>query len=140
MHIQDHAAVYELHGRHAVCEDRHGATSLVTLQCLRNLAQGYCMVGDLCKAEEQLKKAQQLVDGKLLHSASTHAGDFDVIKVGIMLDWPKSWLSLTGEASSVNIQQCTVANLEMYVHNTCKPEPWQRFFQQDDQLVMHQQT
>ena len=86
VHIQEHAAVDGLHRRHAVCEHQYGATSLVALQCLRNLAQGSCLLGDLHKAEEQLKRALKLLDSKLSQSANTHAAGFDVIKVGTMLE------------------------------------------------------
>lgn len=81
--IQQHAAIYELYGQHVACRDRHGAASLSTLHCLRNLAQGYCVQGNLSKAEEQLQKALKLLEDGLLQSSD--AGS-DVIRVGLMLE------------------------------------------------------
>ena len=89
--IQHHAVIGELHEQYAVCKDHHGAASHAALQCLRNLAQGYCLQRRFCEAEGQLRKALRLLDEGLLQDRPV---DLDVMRVGIMLEMADVTLQL----------------------------------------------
>ena len=84
--IQHHVVIGKLHEQYAACTHHHGAASHVALQCLRNLAQGYCLQGNLCEAERQLRKALRLRDEALLQSKHSYPAAVDVMRVGIMLE------------------------------------------------------
>lgn len=103
--IQHHAVIGELHEQYGASKDHHGAASHVALQCLRNLAQGYCLQCNLFEAEVQLRKALRLLDEGLLRSTTDHPGAVDVMRVGIMLEMADVTLRL-GRWDSTYMHAC----------------------------------
>lgn len=77
-----HAATSKLHEEYGVYKDRYGIASPATLECLCNLAQGYCLQGNLSNAEEQLRKALRL----LSPPTEERPVAIEVLRICIMLE------------------------------------------------------
>lgn len=77
-----HAPIGKLHEEYGVYKDRLGVASPATLQCLCNLAQGYCLQGNLSNAEEQLQKALGLLSPPI----DERPVAVEVLRIRIMLE------------------------------------------------------
>lgn len=83
---QQHAAISKLHERYATCRVQQGSASCAALQCMRNLAQGYCVQGNFSAAEEQLKESLKVLDEQRLQFTNERPAAVAVMRVGIMLE------------------------------------------------------
>lgn len=84
------AAPGKLHEEYGSGKKRLGVASPATLDCLCNLAQGYCLQGNLSNAEEQLLKALTLLDDQQSRDErqSRHERPIalEVLRIRIMLE------------------------------------------------------
>lgn len=82
--LQHHIAIDQLREAHGSWQGRYGPGSIAALQSLRTLAQGLCVQGLYCKAEEQLTKARKKI-GEEGETGASSPGML-VMKAGIMLE------------------------------------------------------
>jgi len=98
--VQHHAAIDELRQVYGACQGRHGEHSLAALQCLRNLAQGYCVQGMYAKAEKQLNKALRSIDRQTFAASGCPPIHALVLKAGVTFELADVLAELKRSASA----------------------------------------